>query len=127
MKNLFILLFVVMISSCSNSSKKTDNILSFQEMQKVTWDCMQTDEFLISYVFKDSSINKDSVTALKYEQVFKLHKTNKKQFFESLKYYQSKPNIYKTLLDSISAFGFRIKKENELEIKKRIKPIKDID
>ena len=127
MKNLFIFLVVSVISSCSISSKKTHNILSFQEMQNVTWDCMQTDEFLINYVFKDTLLHKDSVTALKYEQVFKLHNTNKKQFFESLKYYQSKPDIYKKLLDSISAFGFRIKKENELQNKKRVQPIKDVD
>ncbi len=127
MKNLLSFSFLLFLASCSHSSKSPNNILAFEEMQKVTWDCLQTDEFLLNYIFKDTLIKKDSIAAIKYEEIFKLHKTSKEQFFESLKYYQSKPDIYKALMDSISSLGFKSKKENEINNKKKIRAIKDFN
>lgn len=125
MKNFLVFMFFFIVCACSNSVKTPSHILTFEQMQKVTWECIQTDEYLINYVFRDSSIHKDSISAVYYEKIFSLNKTNKKQFFESLNYYQSKPDVYKKLMDTISVRGFRSKKQIELEFKKRIKPILD--
>ena len=103
----FLLLIIVFVVACGKNSKP-DNILPKVKMERVIWDMVQADEFVQTFVLKDS--NKVNVNAERYklyEQVFQLHNTNKDQFKKSYEYYASRPAESKALFDSLSAKASR--------------------
>lgn len=83
-------------------------------MVSVVWDLLRADEFLSAYVLpKDTSLNKKDESARYYEEIFKLHQTNKKTFQKSFTFYQSHPTLMKQLLDSLNAKGNAVKLEED--------------
>ena len=106
-KIVFIGLLFVFIA-CS-SSPVPRGILAPEEMQKVVYDIMQIDEFINSFLYKDSSIDIKKERSIYYEKVFKIHHTNRRDFYASFKYYQQHPDLQKLLLDSLTA---RVKRKN---------------
>ena len=66
------------------------------------WDMIQIDEFATGYLAKDSSKNIKTERMKLYQQVFSLHRVSEKEYFASFKYYSARPDVFKTLLDSLS-------------------------
>jgi hypothetical protein len=85
---------------CSKSPVPKD-ILTVDKMEKVVYDLMQVDEYLNSFAIKDSLDDIKKKRSIFYEQVFRLHNTNRKEFYTSYKYYQQHPDIQKILFDSL--------------------------
>ncbi len=100
-KAIYICLTVIFIG-CSHSPVP-GGILSPDKMEKVVYDLLKVDEYLNNFVAKDTTENIKMKRSILYEQVFKLHDTERKQFYTSYKYYQQHPDIQKTLFDSVSA------------------------
>jgi Domain of unknown function (DUF4296) len=65
------------------------------------------DQFINTYVAKDTAKNLQEESIHYYEKVFRLHKTTKEQFEKSYRYYQSRPELAHVLFDSISAQAAR--------------------
>lgn len=76
-------------------------ILSSDKMEKVVYDLLQADEYINNFVARDSSVDIKKKRSIFYEQVFKLHGTNRKEFYTSFKYYQQHPDLQKVLFDSL--------------------------
>lgn len=56
----------------------------------------------------NDSLDKSQTGNLKlYDQVFKAYGISKNQFYNSYQYYQSHPDLYKTLIDSVDALSKR--------------------
>ena len=70
-------------------------------MQSVLWDMLRVDQFVVTYVAKDTGLNKKQESIKLYEQVFRIHKTSKEKFQKSLDFYQNRPDLLKVILDSI--------------------------
>lgn len=87
---------------CSKSPVPKD-ILALDKMQKLVYELMQVDEYLNSFVTKDSAIGIKMRRSIYYDQVFKLNNTYRKEFYTSYKYYQQHPDMQKVLFDSLSA------------------------
>ena len=77
---------------------------------------MKTDEFINGYLMRDSTINLKQKRSNLYAHVFKIHNTNRKQFYRSFTYYEQHPDLLKILFDSLNT-GVR-KKEP-----KKFKPV----
>lgn len=73
------------------------------------WDIAQAESYANQYIVRDSAKDLKKETLVLYQKVFALHKTNKEQFSESLKYYESHPEIHKVLLDSLLGYANRMK------------------
>lgn len=101
MKLIFKFVIIVLLVGCSSKNTVPKNILPQDQMQNVMWDLMRVDEFVSSYVMKDSSLNKKEESNKLYEQVFKINSTTKEKFIESMLYYQSRPDLLKTIADSM--------------------------
>jgi hypothetical protein len=105
MRQLVIFLgFLLFIVACSSKNKVPKNILPKQQMEDVLWDLLRGSEFLEIYKLpRDSSSDKKAIAQGWYDEIFRLHKTDRTSFQKSYTWYQRHPAIMKELLDSIGA------------------------
>ncbi len=98
----WILAFAIVVVSCGGKNKVPSGILQRDSMEVVLKDLMMVDEFVTSYVSKDTTKNQKAERLRRYEQVFALHKTSREQFKKSLEFYKQKPRLMKDVFDSLS-------------------------
>ena len=105
MRYFFLLLSITLLLSCSAEKQKKPVILTPAQMEKVVWDIMQVDQYVNSYISRDTlkDLNKERLQL--YLKVFQLHKISKEDFNASVKHYASKPDLMKVIFDSLSSKG----------------------
>src|ERR1700741_2278047 len=101
MKRLSIALLVILAASCSSRDDIPKDVLSQPQMQAVLWDMLRADEFATNYVKNDSLHKMKDESVRLYEDIFKLHKTSRKQFVRSIMFYNGHPELLKPVLDSL--------------------------
>ncbi len=90
--------------------KPTENdIIALNDMKVILWDMSNADAFFNQISLTDSVHKTRAMTIQLYEQVFLSHNITKKQFYNSYQYYETKPDKLKTLMDSVVAYGERVK------------------
>ena len=94
------IIVLLLFFSCKQKTKVPDNILSVDKMEQVLIDMLRADEFYNQRQLDSATIDSFSRTNL-YKAVFTLHKTNKEEFRKSLSFYESHPDLLKTVLDSM--------------------------
>ena len=101
----FILLvwMAVLFVHCADKKKLPKGVIGKEKMEDVMWDMMQADQFLSDFVLNknDSLDTLEEHTSL-YNDIFRLHKTNREEFTKSFRYYRSQPALMKEVLDSLS-------------------------
>ena len=106
------IVIAVLITLAATSCKKKateDDILPLNTMKVVLWD-MNTADAWFNQISNTDSLHKTRKMNIQlYEQVFVSNNTTKKQFYTSYQYYQAKPDKMKTLMDSVVAYGERVK------------------
>ena len=71
-------------------------------MQKLMWDMLRADVFLIDYAGKgDTAFNRSKESIVFYQKVLKLHNTSKEEFKKSFDWYQQHPDEMKVILDTL--------------------------
>ncbi len=72
------------------------------------WDMIQADQFSKQFLLKDSAKSNVKIETMKlYDEVFQIHHVSKDEFQKSYQFYISRPDIFKVIMDSISAQGNR--------------------
>src|SRR5689334_1413503 len=95
---------LLLIVACSSKNKVPKGILAKQEMEDVLWDLLRGDQMLDGYTFpRDSLANKSAIAQGWYDEIFRLHKTDRTSFQKSYTWYKKHPEVMKELMDSISA------------------------
>ena len=104
MKKLFPLsLALIFILACRRGEQIPNDVLSKEKMQAVMWDVMRADQFLSAYVLsKDSSLDKVTESLKYYQDIFTLHQVTREQFQKSFSFYKDHPQLFKTIMDSMS-------------------------
>jgi len=110
MKGSILLAFILLAAGCGKSDLPKD-LLPPDKMQAVYWDYLKADIFVNEFVRRDSTRNLETESARYQNQVFQLHKTDRKQFYSSYNYYMHHPELMKPLLDSMIEKG---QNENKL-------------
>ncbi|MFI5153831.1 MAG: DUF4296 domain-containing protein [Chitinophagales bacterium] len=104
--------FLILLGACSDATVVPGKIIAMNDMEKIIWDMVQTDQFSIQYLKKDSArFNVRMETMKLQDQVFQIHHISKQKFQESLQYYLSHPELTKILFDSLSAKATRLRTE----------------
>lgn len=100
----FLMMFSLCVFSCGNRDKVPANVLTKEKMEKILWDMIQADRFSAQFILKDSMTkNVHQETLKQYEKVFQVHNTSKDQFVKSYKYYLTRPDLIKIMVDSLAA------------------------
>jgi len=109
MKNLLLICsFPLLLISCSRKEEVRDDVLPEKKMQVVLYDLMRVDQFLAGFVFShDTSLNKRVESIKLYKRVFETHQVSRDDFQKSMTFYRSHPELFKVLLDSVSALALR--------------------
>ena len=103
MKRLFLAMLVALAASCSSKQEIPKDVLKQPQMQAVLWDMLRADEFVTNYVKNDSLHKMKDESIRLYEDIFRLHKTNRKQFVRSIMFYNGHPELLKPVLDSLES------------------------
>lgn len=111
MKYIFIGILLLQIISCSSSNPK--EIVPLDQMKKIMWDLSVSDELRMYRLQMDTiPIDKDTTYKKQYAAIFFHHNVSVDQFYASLAYYKKDPLLFRQLVDSVSAYGNRIKNES---------------
>ncbi len=102
------LLICCFLFSCG--SNKGD-IIPINTMKVLILENQMAEEFYANYIYKDSTINRDSARSVAFKQVLRLHKVDSTRFYKSFAYYRSEPERFKILLDSANAYANRLREE----------------
>ena len=97
-----IALFSILLMIGCSKSPVPKGILPPDKMEAVVGDVIKVDEFINNFILKDTLVDVKKKRTELYEKVFLLHKTTRKDFYNSFKYYQAHPDIQKALFDSLS-------------------------
>jgi len=117
-----ILLFV----ACSNRSSIPGDIIPLDSMTLIMKDIIIANEYSLSNIQKDST-KKDKILANQQllDGVFKIHHITRESFQKSYQFYESRPDMNKTIFDSLLAYANRHKNElyRPMKIPKPITPV----
>jgi hypothetical protein len=102
----------LLLNACNNHRKVPADVISRQDMIGVLWDMMRADQFVTSFVIKDTSLNRIQESTRLYNDVFRIHHTDKAQFAKSIKFYKNNPDLFKPILDSLEKRKGRIMQES---------------
>jgi len=93
---------VLWISGCSRNKIPSD-IIQPHEMGNILFEISMAENFVNSYLAKDSSRNRASDIRQEYQKIFALHHITEEQFRKSYDFYRSNIDIFKTMMDSLNA------------------------
>lgn len=115
---IFLLIFpVALIIGCVRNNKIPKEVLPQNEMRKVMWDLMRADAYVADFIMKDSTRNQKEESIILYEKIFNIHSTTQETFKKSLAFYQSRPDLFKPIADSLRSDEKRAR-ENQDNIKR---------
>jgi len=115
-------LFLTLVFVACASSPVPKGVLPPDQMQKIVYDLIRTDEFINNFVIKDTAVDIKKKRSTLYAQVFKVNNTNRKEFYSSYKYYQQHPDIQKGLFDSL--YNRLSRQKDEPDTTKTVRPVK---
>jgi hypothetical protein len=93
---------LLVLFSCGRKDQLPANVLPREKMQPVLWDVLRAEELVNFYIPRDSSWNTLAKRAALYQDIFHIHKVTKDQFVNSIRFYQSRPDLFKIILDSLA-------------------------
>ncbi len=96
-------LFMVLVAACSKVPRK---YIQPDEMKMMMWEMMFADKKITDNGGSIFSFP-DSLT-VEYSKVLAYHNVSQEKFVESLRFYQSDPQLQKALYDSIYNYGNRM-------------------
>ncbi len=109
MRKIFACCSLIFLLSCnsSNSKQNDQQIIPINEMKNIVWDMFKADEYYVRISTKDTLDKLQTGNLKLYDQVFTSYGISKKKFYNSYRYYQSHPDLFKTLIDSVDALSKR--------------------
>ena len=99
-RSVFFIILLLVVLGCSQG-KVPRSILSQQKMEDVLWDVLLADQTADYYIQRDSSVKALQKHADLYQQLFQIHKISKEDFQKSLRFYESHPQLFRPVLDSL--------------------------
>lgn len=110
----FIFLLVFLLA-CVRDNKIPKGILSQNEMHKVMWDLIRADAYVSNFIMPDSTKNLKNERAILYEKVFAIHSITEETFKKSIAFYESRPDLFKPVADSLKSEEKRVQEFREYD------------
>jgi len=97
-------LFIILILTnfaCIRDNKIPNDVIPQDQMRKIMWDLMRADAYVTDFIMKDSTRDKKAESVKLYEKIFDIHGITREAFKKSLAFYQSRPDLFKAVSDSL--------------------------
>ena len=101
MKFFLFIILIILTFGCIQDKKIPKDVLPQNEMRKIMWDLMRADAYVSTFIMKDSTKNQKAESAILYEKIFDIHSTSRETFKKSLAFYESRPDLFKAISDSL--------------------------
>ena len=98
--SLFISL-IILNFGCIQDKKIPKDVLPQNEMRKIMWDMIRADAYVSAFIMKDSTRDQKTESAILYEKIFDIYSTTRETFKKSLAFYESRPDLFKAISDSL--------------------------
>jgi Domain of unknown function (DUF4296) len=120
-KRLTCIFLLSLFAACSNRTDIPKEIIPPDSMQRILKDVIMAGEYGNQYISNDSLI-KDKIKANQelMDGIFKIHRITREEFTNSLKFYESRPDLNKRIFDSLTADANR--RKTELYLPKPLSP-----
>ena len=113
MKFTGLILILCLFIACRDKTKTPSGVLPKEKMEKVLWDMMLADRFASQFLTKDSAKKNITEETFKvYAEVFSINNVSRKEFVKSYKFYMTRPDLSKVIMDTILLRANRLKEEN---------------
>lgn len=93
-----LLIPVLLLAACSGGPKVPKDILPPPKMERIMWDMMQADGFMLNPVPSDSLSGRQARRTELYQLVLHIHKVDKASFARSMKFYEAHPELLKDVV-----------------------------
>ncbi len=114
-RNKLLIIYIAVVLFACKRKQAIPKTLPINTMKIVLWDILKADEWYTQTTIRDTLHLRINENFLLYEEVYKVHHINKDIFYNSYKYYETHPDQFKVLIDSVVAYGDRDKAvENSL-------------
>jgi hypothetical protein len=111
---------IILNFGCIQDKKIPKDVLPQNEMRKIMWDMIRADAYVSAFIMKDSTRDEKTESAILYEKIFDIYSTTRETFKKSLAFYESRPDLFKAISDSL-----RIDERKGLEYQEVKKPETD--
>ena len=88
--------------SCSSGENIPDSILPPKKMEAIFWDVLRADELAGQFKLTDTARTSLQIHSELYDKIFSLHKISRDEFNKSFRFYQSRPDVFKPILENLS-------------------------
>ena len=125
---------LLLVFGCVRNDKIPKNIIPQNEMHSIMWDLMRADAYVSDFIMKDSTKDKNTESGILYEKVFAIHSTTQEAFKKSMAFYESRPDLFKVITDSLRSEEKKVQNYEDYNKKplqpdtflKKIKPDKRV-
>ena len=97
-----VLASLIFFFACSSGENIPDSVLPPKKMEAIFWDMLRADELAGQYKLTDTSRTSLQIHSELYDKIFSLHKISRDEFNKSFKFYQTRPDLFKPMLESLS-------------------------
>lgn len=104
------LIVVWLVIGCSGKDVPS-GIIQPHEMGNILFEISMAEEFVNTYVARDTSKNRPAEIEKEYQKIFLLHKITEAEFKKSYNFYRSHTEIFKSMMDSLNARSQRARNE----------------
>jgi hypothetical protein len=91
------------IIACSNDKRIPEDVLPEEKMGTVLFEIGMGEAMLEYYVFRDSTVNRDSALRSELDKVLQVHQLTQEDFRRSYEYYMARPALMKVMMDTVYA------------------------
>ena len=102
MRALVVLTSLIFFFACSSGQNIPDSVLPPKKMEAIFWDMLRADELAGQYKLTDTSKTLLQLHSELYDKIFSLHKISRDEFNKSFRFYQSRPDVFKPILENLS-------------------------
>ena len=95
------IILIFLLFGCIKDNKIPKDVIPQNQMRKIMWDLMRADAYVSDFVMKDSTCDKKVESTKLYEKIFDIHGITREAFKKSLAFYQSRPDLFKAVSDSL--------------------------
>lgn len=117
-----VIVIILFVTSCAQKTKLPETILPPEKMDKLLMDMLRAEEFF-NQKQSDSAFRDSFNRVHLYQSVLATHNITKEDFKKSFIYYESHPELLKTVLDSMHGQANK-RTDSVIKIQRLKKPAK---